>query len=434
MENKLYDAAFHGNVTIFKELIQQDPLLLDRITLTDTPLHVAILRGHLQFVRALLSHNSRLATQSDSLGHLPLHVASAKGYLEIVRELLRVGPASACLSRSKDGKLPIHLAVMKAVRVEVVSELARASHESTRVRVDGGDTVLHLCVKYENLEGLRVLMEVMRSENDGGSLINSRNDDGNTVLHLAALYKNLEITKYLLAIPEIDPNAVNNNGLTPLNLVENSPKDLKTLELHNFLLQSNIPKSAHNPSSPQSPTKAQSNSPTQPNPKKSWKTFFTFTEHNINQLEDMKGKILITSALIAMINALPIIYLRVNGPDIPDQYSINSASFVPAVTIMVLLVAGLPLKNRFCAWLIVQLMYTALGFMGLNYIGEMISNESRYSRFDIALVFMTIWFALLMILSALNIIRLIVLFVTTIKRRLKRRNLRNVRENALSSA
>ena len=238
----------------------------------------------------------------------------------------------------------------------------------------------------------------------------------------------------MLATPEIEPNAVNNNGLTPLNLVENSPRDLKTLELHNFLLQSNFLKSTHNPSSSQSPAKSQSNIPTQPNSKKSWKTFFTFTEHNINQLEDMKGKILITSALIAMINALPIIYLRVNGPDIPDQYSINSASFVPAVTIMVLLVAGLPLENRFCAWLIVQLMYTALGFMGLNYIGEMISNENRYSRFDIALVFMMIWFVLLMILSALNIIRLIVLFVTTIKRRSKRRNLRNIRENALSSA
>lgn len=247
----------------------------------------------------------------------------------------------------------------------------------------------------------------------------------------------------------MDLNAENNNGLTALDLVENSPKDLKALELLNILLQSNVRRSTlSNNHSPLPPTNIQPskfstqeistltpNNPRQPKPKRSWKKFFTFTDNNIKHLEDMKGEILITAAIIALINALPIIYLKVNGPDIPDQFSINSGSFVPAVTIILLLLAGLPLSNKFCAWLVIQLMYSAVGFMGLNYIGQMISTESRYSYLDFAVYFMLVWFVLLSILSALNVIRLIVLVVKSIKRCVKRRKLRGRRDsNALSNA
>uniref|UniRef100_A0A803LDC6 Uncharacterized protein n=1 Tax=Chenopodium quinoa TaxID=63459 RepID=A0A803LDC6_CHEQI len=195
MEKKLYEAAFEGNVPNLKALIQEDPLILDRISTAffqDTPLHVATLRGRLEFVHAVLSHNPQLAAEPDSLGHLPLHVASAKGNVEIVRELLRVGPSS-CLARTKDGKLPLHLAIMKGVKVEVLTELTRACPESTRSRVDGGCSILHLCVRYDNLDALKVLVEMFKGQSDCNDLLNEINDDGNTVLHLAALHKNLEV-------------------------------------------------------------------------------------------------------------------------------------------------------------------------------------------------------------------------------------------------
>ncbi|XP_021720495.1 ankyrin repeat-containing protein At2g01680-like [Chenopodium quinoa] len=437
MEKRLYEAAFEGNVPNLKALIQEDPLILDRISTTfflDTPLHVATLRGRLEFVRAVLSHNPQLANESDSLGHLPLHVSSAKGDVEIVRELLRVGPSS-CLARSKDGKLPLHMAIMKGVKVEVLTELARVCPESTRSRVDGEATILHLCVKYDNLDALKVLVEMFRGQSDCNNLLNARNDDGNTVLHLAALHKNLEVTKYLLET-SIEHNAVNNNGLTALDLVENSPKDFKGLELLNLLLRSNVRK----PTTNTQPSKlsTQENNATShsrpPSPKKSWKRFFTFNDDNTKHLEDIEGQILIVAAIIVTINALPIIYLKVNGPDIPDQFSINSGSFVPAVTTILLLVSGLPLRNKFCAWLVIQLMYSAIGFLGLNYIGQMLSTESRYSKLDIAVVLMLIWFGLLIIFSALNIIRLIVLVVMSIKGRMKQRKSRGRREDALSNA
>uniref|UniRef100_A0A803KR50 Uncharacterized protein n=1 Tax=Chenopodium quinoa TaxID=63459 RepID=A0A803KR50_CHEQI len=305
MEKRLYEAALEGNVSSLKAIIQEDPLILDRISSTfyqDTPLHIAILRGHLEFARAVLSSNPRLATECDLLGHLPLHVASTKGHIEIIHELVRVS-LSSCLARSKDGKLPLHLAISKGVRVEVVRELAQACPESMQSRVDRGDTVLHLCVKYENLDAIQVILEVLNGENDGNNLLNVRNEDGNTILHLAALQRHLEITKYLLAIPGIEPNAMNNNGLTALDLVENSPKDLKGLELLNFLLQSNAIQRSTNThlSLSASITQPPTTHPRQPRPKKSWKFFFTFNNHN--QLQDMRE---VSKAQSEVEDAMPI--------------------------------------------------------------------------------------------------------------------------------
>ncbi|KAL0297187.1 UNVERIFIED_CONTAM: hypothetical protein Sradi_6770800 [Sesamum radiatum] len=85
-EKKLYDAAAKGDAQALRHLLDQDPLLLDRVSFTcsnKTPLHVA-------------------ATKSS-----PLHIASAKGYVEIANELLSAAP-DMCLSRDSQGRNPLH--------------------------------------------------------------------------------------------------------------------------------------------------------------------------------------------------------------------------------------------------------------------------------------------------------------------------------------
>ncbi|KAH7843149.1 hypothetical protein Vadar_013287 [Vaccinium darrowii] len=91
-------------------------------------------------------------------------------------------------------------------RVEVLRELTEAMSgriESTHDRLQvlqggggGGETVLHLCVKYNRLMALKLVVEWMRSvangvgEND--SVINSKDRDRNTIFHLAAALKQRE--------------------------------------------------------------------------------------------------------------------------------------------------------------------------------------------------------------------------------------------------
>ncbi|KAI8569559.1 hypothetical protein RHMOL_Rhmol02G0287800 [Rhododendron molle] len=106
---RLKDACFSGSVAALEALIDKDELILYRVSSLsgffindNTPLHVAALRGHLDFVKALLTRKPELATELDSSQSSPLHLACTKGHFEIVEELLRVN-TSVCPDRDEDG-------------------------------------------------------------------------------------------------------------------------------------------------------------------------------------------------------------------------------------------------------------------------------------------------------------------------------------------
>ena len=96
----LYEATMGGSVAYFQQLLQQDRLILDRVMvdfITETPLHIAALLGHTDFVKEILSQKPELARELDSQGFLPLHLAAAKGYTEVIIALLLVDPEMCLL-------------------------------------------------------------------------------------------------------------------------------------------------------------------------------------------------------------------------------------------------------------------------------------------------------------------------------------------------
>ena len=57
--------------------------------------------------------------------------------------------------------------------------------------LDGGETVLHLCVKHNQYEALKLLV---KSVSDEGDFLNSKDHDGgNTLLHLAVMLKQVVV-------------------------------------------------------------------------------------------------------------------------------------------------------------------------------------------------------------------------------------------------
>ncbi|KAH7857261.1 hypothetical protein Vadar_010659 [Vaccinium darrowii] len=206
-----YEACSSGSVP--DSLIEVDQFILDRVSsvltsffFNDTPLHLAALRGNLDFTKALLSQKPELAIELDSLRCSPLHLASAGGHVEVVQELLRVN-TDVCVARDQDGRIPLHLAAMKG-RVEIIQELLEAKPNSIHEKLSGGETVLHLCVKYNKLEALKTLVRYVQN-NSMESLLNSRDDDGNTILHLAQALKQMDTIEYLLGIKSVKDHANN---------------------------------------------------------------------------------------------------------------------------------------------------------------------------------------------------------------------------------
>ncbi|KAG8368699.1 hypothetical protein BUALT_Bualt15G0072800 [Buddleja alternifolia] len=246
-EKRLYDAASTGDTNSLQELLQEDPLLLNRVSFTSpnkTPLHIATIHCQLPFIEEILNLNPQLAEELDSQLSSPLHIASAKGHVEIARKLLSAAP-DMCLSRDCQGRNPLHVAAMKG-HVEVLAEIIQTVPCASREQVGHrNDTVLHLCIKYGQLEALEILVLHLNE------LLDEENDDGDTILHLAVRDRRIEIIQYLVGNSNIDVNAKNSKGQTPMDILQQNPSHptnsqiIHTLapRLHTTTTQTQEPKS-----------------------------------------------------------------------------------------------------------------------------------------------------------------------------------------------
>ncbi|XP_054782477.1 ankyrin repeat-containing protein At5g02620-like isoform X2 [Prosopis cineraria] len=234
----LYEAAYSGDVSMLNSLIQQHSHILHKTSQTafaETPLHISSLHGHLQFTKKLVTHKPNLVLELDSSRKTALHLASAEGHFLIVKELLKA-KNEPCLFPDEEGRIPLHYAAMRG-RKEVVQELIKAKPESLSFHHQG-KTVFHLCVTYNHLETLKVLVELESAIT--GKLLNftSSDDAGNTVLHFATMLNRVEVISYLVSIPEMREiaNLKNQMGVTAQDIVEQSPiKDFKICEIQHIL-------------------------------------------------------------------------------------------------------------------------------------------------------------------------------------------------------
>ncbi|PKI58297.1 hypothetical protein CRG98_021303 [Punica granatum] len=146
MERRLYRAALEGNVPSLLQLLWEDELFLERSLVgshSDTPLHIAAMLGHSEFVSKILSLKPELACELDSQRSTPLHLAAAKGYADIVKGLLNTCK-EACLVSDKYGRNPLQVAAVKG-KVEV---LETVDFLTTHTRADNHS---------RNLEGFTAL-------------------------------------------------------------------------------------------------------------------------------------------------------------------------------------------------------------------------------------------------------------------------------------
>ena len=196
MDPLLFKAAKDGGIEALLKLLGSDPLILERVATTtaDTPLHVAAMLGHLDFAKEVLKHKTNVVEYVKELnqhGYSSIHLAAANGHVNVVERLLGISH-ELCYLRGKGGLTPLHYASIKG-RADTISLLLSSSPLCVVEETERGETALHIAVRNNQLEALRVLVEGLKRSNNL-VIINWKDREGNTILHLAAARKNHQVT------------------------------------------------------------------------------------------------------------------------------------------------------------------------------------------------------------------------------------------------
>ncbi|KAK4435197.1 hypothetical protein Salat_0683000 [Sesamum alatum] len=229
MEAELFEAACSGNLDALYGVVGENGsailLKLHSWGRVDTPLHLASMFGHAEFVREYMRLSSISAhhlSQLNQDGYSPLHLASANGHLEIVNFLLKFGKQNSaveelCMKKDKEGRSALHFAVV-AGKIGVINVLLVHCPEAAMEVTLHKESVLHLAVKHHQHEVLEFLIN-QKLGSSVGDLLNLGDWEGNTVLHLATANRQLQTVRYLVKQPNLNVNAQNSYGLRALDIM-----------------------------------------------------------------------------------------------------------------------------------------------------------------------------------------------------------------------
>ncbi|KAM7515711.1 hypothetical protein LguiA_005294 [Lonicera macranthoides] len=399
-EKRLYEASLKGDVQSLKELLQEDELILEhRVPITcfnETPLHVAALKGHVDFARAILEEKPDLVTELDSRGRSPLHLASANGHVEMVKFLVTVDP-NVCFTEDEDGWTPFHLAAKKG-QVEVVKELVQARPEVMMYPLNPvkAISIIHSYVICNGLEALKHLVEADHN------VLNYQDGDGNTILHKVTALKQTEVLEYAVSTStELKINMVNANGFTALDVIEQMPKDFKTMQIHDLLLKAGAKRGGE--------LSAMEHDTNQLGPigvdefdEISMPVSVTASQHKIKKIKKMlrrkQDMLLMATTVIATMSYQAglsppggvwgddKVILNSSGQNItvkagtsvlaavePNYYVhfwiFNTASFIVSISIILLVMSGIPLlRKRAFMWLLICAVWVTTAFMAVTYL------------------------------------------------------------------
>ncbi|XP_030549368.1 protein ACCELERATED CELL DEATH 6-like isoform X2 [Rhodamnia argentea] len=258
-DNALHFAARAGRVPATQVLIgrasdtgggeMRRALLQVRNDRGNTPLHEAVVKGHLEVVRILIDEDLQPMYLENKEGKCPISVDVESGNLEVLRLLLAVpldpsriqgvSPVhaavlhgnlayinycngtkfllenftSSAIEYDRDGHFPIHLAC-KEGHVQAIKELLRQWPDPTELINRHGQNILHVCAKHGRIRAVKYIL----GNADLEKLINERDNDGNTPLHLATLPWHPVVLLDLVLDGRVDRGLLNNERLTALDL------------------------------------------------------------------------------------------------------------------------------------------------------------------------------------------------------------------------
>ncbi|KAJ1700830.1 hypothetical protein LUZ63_000609 [Rhynchospora breviuscula] len=218
-ESPLHIASKKGLVQVVKEILKQSGVEQEVETQppasgTGTPLHQAVLGGHIKIVEMLLYRGSDLVKQVDSDGNNALHYAAQNDNGRIVEMLITKEPSLA-YGNNHWGQPPLHVAVYYGAKAAIKAILKHCPDTAEQFGQDGGNA-LHVAVNRGKVSSLKCLLKHIQSE----EIINHQDCDGNTPLHLAAKQSRIQSSLLLLKDRRVNICLLNKKGQTARSAIE----------------------------------------------------------------------------------------------------------------------------------------------------------------------------------------------------------------------
>jgi ankyrin repeat protein len=179
-----------------------------------TPLHLAVLRNSIKFIKALIERGAGINVQ-DEEGNIPLILALEEEEVEDETIEYLIDCNSKVMIANKDGTTPLHAAVFRNNIKFIKALIERGADINARDEFQATPLLRVL-----DLRGRQNDMEVIKCLLENGADINARNRHGATVLHQTVedwgnKYNMLSLIEYLLQ-SGADINAQDEYDFTPL--------------------------------------------------------------------------------------------------------------------------------------------------------------------------------------------------------------------------
>ena len=221
--NSINTCAQYGHVEILDMLVRAGGILVGDNMFTSA-LHSAAFWDEAEILRVMLTKYKAPVNTLSKISTLPVHPAIRKGHTSCLRVLIEAG-ADISFKNPLTGDTLLHLAVRENQR-ESVRLLVKA-----RAKQDDYDnanlTPLMLAVEINSHDLIPILFAA-------GASLHKRDMNGNNSLHIAAMHSSLRSAKCILDLLKTlrDANLdfmlfedKNNKGLTPFDISLTTPKE-----------------------------------------------------------------------------------------------------------------------------------------------------------------------------------------------------------------
>lgn len=159
-------------------------------------------------------------SEADTFGLTPFHYAAHYGFWDIFGDLLGTGKHdSIAYKRDLEGMSAVHIAARNGC-VQFIENLIENFPDAWELLNNEGMTALHVAAESGKQNVVDCLLKTQGVE----GVINKKDKYGNTPLHLASKEGNHGILVKLADDERVDGSAINDEGLTAVDIVQSSSK------------------------------------------------------------------------------------------------------------------------------------------------------------------------------------------------------------------